>query len=361
MFTLNTHAVPLRDKDGEQRRTDKGGKLLALGVQVRAEKAGDRIIKMTASTEDVDRMGDIIRADGWGLEAYKKNPVILWGHDHTQPAIATAKKTWVDDNKLLQEWYFPVEYGKANPFSEMVYVGYEEGIFKASSVGFMPLVMKPITEGDDENEKVTGTEFTKQELYEVSAVNVPANREALQTLQAKGFDTVPITDTWQHLEGFVIDVKDDEETADEPIEEVEETKEETDQVEGDLTDTETTEDSPKGKTPITEIFGSDFWDWLDDNKIPDYPDDDGVDLEPFEDDKLIAELEARGYGVVEDIDVDFTDETLNDELELDLNPQPSQIEIDEAEVNAVAASVMKDKIKRAIRREYNKRVGILED
>jgi len=40
-----------------------------------------------ASTQDVDRHGDVVPASVWkkGLENYLKNPIILAFHDHTQP------------------------------------------------------------------------------------------------------------------------------------------------------------------------------------------------------------------------------------------------------------------------------------
>ena len=34
------------------------------------------------SDESVDRMGDVIRASGWSLKAFKSNPIALFGHDH---------------------------------------------------------------------------------------------------------------------------------------------------------------------------------------------------------------------------------------------------------------------------------------
>ena len=45
-------------------------------------------IKGSASTNALDRAGDIIEAEAWtkgGLESYKGNPVLLFNHDYNRP------------------------------------------------------------------------------------------------------------------------------------------------------------------------------------------------------------------------------------------------------------------------------------
>ena len=41
----------------------------------------NRIVTGIASTEDVDRHGEIIKADGWILDEFKLNPIILYAHN----------------------------------------------------------------------------------------------------------------------------------------------------------------------------------------------------------------------------------------------------------------------------------------
>ena len=48
----------------------------------------------TGSDETIDRDGEIIKVDGWQLANYKKNPVILWGHNHSIPAIGKAERVY---------------------------------------------------------------------------------------------------------------------------------------------------------------------------------------------------------------------------------------------------------------------------
>ena len=46
-------------------------------------------ITFVASDETEDRLGDVLRSDGWDLEAYRRNPVFLWAHDYTAPRRAS--------------------------------------------------------------------------------------------------------------------------------------------------------------------------------------------------------------------------------------------------------------------------------
>ena len=60
----------------------------AIGVTtgVGADKAAGPVT-FVLSTDEVDRHGDVVSADGWRLEAYRENPVLLWAHDYQHPAI----------------------------------------------------------------------------------------------------------------------------------------------------------------------------------------------------------------------------------------------------------------------------------
>ena len=46
------------------------------------------------STDEVDRHGDIIVADGWRLDAYRRNPVVLWAHDYRRPVVGRTLALW---------------------------------------------------------------------------------------------------------------------------------------------------------------------------------------------------------------------------------------------------------------------------
>ena len=127
-----------------------------------------KVFSFVASTSSEDRMGDVIRQDGWQLDAYQKNPIVLFGHDHSQP-IGRAHNVKVVNGALTADFEFAPE--EVNPFAAQVGRMVEAQFLKAVSVGFRPLEYKPMKSG--------GLEFTKSELLEISVVSVPANAEAL--------------------------------------------------------------------------------------------------------------------------------------------------------------------------------------
>lgn len=165
-------------------------------VNVRASfdteiKAGDgdsRSIGFTISTDSVDRMGDTISIDGWKLEAYRKNPVVLWAHDSSSLPVARAPKLWTEKSSLKAEAEFTPK-GVAR-FNDTVFEMIKGGFLNATSVGFAPLKYAFV---DDPNRKY-GIDFLEQELLEFSIVPVPANSEALVESRAAGIDLDPIFD-----------------------------------------------------------------------------------------------------------------------------------------------------------------------
>ncbi len=141
----------------------------------------DRVLEFVGSTAQVDRYGDVIEVEGWDLKNYKKNPVFLWAHDYRQPPVGKALKVAKTDQGLL----FHVKFATAEeyPFADTVYKLYQGGYLRATSVGFQDLEREPIT---DKEGKQTGWRFMKHELYELSAVPVPANPNALIMAVQKG-------------------------------------------------------------------------------------------------------------------------------------------------------------------------------
>src|SRR5262245_44347605 len=82
-----------RDKAVAPRRTIKAGQTIykAFGdTEVRAEGGDSRRVTFTITTDAVDRDRDVIHAAGWKLDAYRKNPVVLFAHDYKSLPIARA-------------------------------------------------------------------------------------------------------------------------------------------------------------------------------------------------------------------------------------------------------------------------------
>ena len=131
----------------------------------------DRPLTVVASDESADRLGDVVRADGWDLDAYKHNPVFLWAHDYTRTPIGRSSWVGVDGSKLLAT----VEFAPT-AFAREVELLYRQRFLRAVSVGFRARAFS-FRKGRDGT--VDGVEYTKQELLELSAVPVPANPHAL--------------------------------------------------------------------------------------------------------------------------------------------------------------------------------------
>ena len=143
---------------------------------VTAGVAGDKPagpVTFVLSTDEVDRHGDVVSADGWRLEAYRENPVLLWAHDYHHPAIGRAVSLWTEPHRLLAK----VEFAPS-AFAQEVAALYASGFQWGVSVGFRPIRWEE--RRDSRTGALVGLRYLEQELLEVSAVPVPANRSALR-------------------------------------------------------------------------------------------------------------------------------------------------------------------------------------
>jgi len=133
-------------------------------IEAVTEKVNNKMV-VVASDESVDRAGDSLKVENWDLKNFKKNPVLLAGHNYRpEYVIGVAKKIWVEGKKLMFEPEFHEITALARQMKEM----FEEEILKAWSVGF---ISKHKGEGKEEE--------VSYELLEVSAVAVPCNPKAL--------------------------------------------------------------------------------------------------------------------------------------------------------------------------------------
>jgi HK97 family phage prohead protease len=156
--------------------------LAPMPVQVKAVGAeNSRLIEFIVSTARVDRENDTIDPAGWELADYKKNPVVLWVHDHWSPPIGNARNIYLDGDVLRSMCEFTPE--DMNPFGYQIYRLYQGGYMHACSAGF-----QPIEYNYDETRKY-GINFKRQSLLEYSCVPVPANPDALAVARSKGLKT----------------------------------------------------------------------------------------------------------------------------------------------------------------------------
>jgi len=160
----------------------RGGKMEKLLLECVIEKTKDGTYHFVGSDENIDRDGEIIKVSGWDLTEFKKNPVILWGHNHSVPAIGKAEKVYKRNKQL----HFNVRFASEgiHELADTVRKLIDDGILKAVSVGY---ISKKREYNDLEESAETGHRITtlEAELYELSVVNVGANQNAL--LASKGY------------------------------------------------------------------------------------------------------------------------------------------------------------------------------
>jgi len=153
------------------------------------EKNKDDTYTFVGSDETVDRDGEVIKVDGWQLANYKKNPVIMYAHDHWSPPVGKSLRTYKEDGKLK----FKVQFASEGvyPLADTIRGLVDDGILKGVSVGYRAISRE--YPSDEENGKTKKEKprvvTTKAELYELSIVNVGANPAALrEAMAAKGYD-----------------------------------------------------------------------------------------------------------------------------------------------------------------------------
>lgn len=130
----------------------------------KASKLSEGEVEFVVSTNALDSHGERINVDGIKINDFKKNPVVLWGHDGFNLPIAQASKVWKDAGKLMARAKFFLD----DAFSAKVYDYIVKGRLSAVSIGGM------VEEwGED------GITIKSLNMKEFSVVSVPANPEAL--------------------------------------------------------------------------------------------------------------------------------------------------------------------------------------
>jgi hypothetical protein len=147
-----------------------------------ASPGGTRRKRFVASDETVDRYGDIIRASGWQLDNFRRNPVLLFGHVSRSLPLGKVEPIAVEGTRLIAHAEFTPDGTSA--FNDTVWHMVDQGFLNAVSVSFMPLAdPNPMF---DASKQLTGFEFVAQELLELSVVTVPANPNAIALAKGLG-------------------------------------------------------------------------------------------------------------------------------------------------------------------------------
>ena len=157
-------------------------------LNIKAVDEERRTFRGMATTPTPDRVGDVIEPKGIKF----KNPLpLLWQHKHDQP-IGQVIFEAPTEKGVPFEATIPnvVEPG---PLQDRVNTAWGEikyGLVRATSIGFMPTA-------DYERNDKGGLTFPEVEVYELSAVTIPMNAEAVIT-QIKSIDAA-----YREAEGIV--------------------------------------------------------------------------------------------------------------------------------------------------------------
>lgn len=166
---------------------DCKAKCKAIGVEYKSGYEG-RVLSYTCSDASVDRMGDVIKQEGWDTDNFKKNPVIMANHNYGEYPIGNALSVKVVNEKLKMEILFADK--DVSEDADKAFKLAKTGFMKAGSVGFIPKEHHRPTPEDCDTYGMEkdgyGVVFDKQELLEFSVCGVPANANAIQESIGKG-------------------------------------------------------------------------------------------------------------------------------------------------------------------------------
>ncbi len=154
---------------------------------------GERASIDIITTASKDRDGEIVLPQGVDLTDYRKNPVVIWGHKHSD-GLPVGKNIWIKYDKAKNALIAKTQYAE-HAFANDIYE-YRKTFPLGVSIGF---IAKEWIDKEDFNEvtlksigltnkDVVGVSriFTKTSLMEYSLVNIPANQDATMLAINKG-------------------------------------------------------------------------------------------------------------------------------------------------------------------------------
>ena len=169
----------------------EGALEVAADALAASPEGGDLMQAWTLSTKRVDSYRDTVDPDGWALEDYARNPVVLFAHKADALPVGRDMGAWIEKGVALKgvtRFTAPDLYAFGATVGKLV----AAGVLNATSVGFEPLEFEPSEERSTEDSWLPAFDFKRQALREYSIVPVPANMDALADGRAKGVDLSPI-------------------------------------------------------------------------------------------------------------------------------------------------------------------------
>lgn len=133
----------------------------------------DEAVEWVLSDMSLDRDQERVDPAGADFKNFKKNPVVLWAHDYSRPAIGKISSPKVRDGKVVGKVEFDDK--DTDEFAWMIGQKVKKGIISAGSIGFKPTTVEFVEEPKDSTRLV----HRKWELMEFSICNVPSNPNAM--------------------------------------------------------------------------------------------------------------------------------------------------------------------------------------
>lgn len=169
--------------------------------------AEDAPYRFIASTDSVDREGDVMVPDGMDSTEYDRNPVVLWLHDSSMPGVARTRKLHRYQNRIEMDMDFPArpadlrEDDEWPPDKFRSYV--RAGLINAVSIrarvkdgGWRnPTAGDRAKYGGDAQRIIA-----RWILEEISLVPLPMNQDAVLLAIGKGIVTKAEAERWFKIE-----------------------------------------------------------------------------------------------------------------------------------------------------------------
>lgn len=128
-----------------------------------------KTIKFKISDNQPDRMGEVVDQGTWNVKDYLTNPILLWGHDSSQPENVLGSTLAIETEG--DSTYATVRLDEdINPKAGLVWKQLLRGTLRTVSVGFINHTF--------EMDKDTPV-LKDNELLEISVVPIPANPRAI--------------------------------------------------------------------------------------------------------------------------------------------------------------------------------------
>jgi HK97 family phage prohead protease len=145
--------------------------------QAAIDPVGELQADVTISTQVRARDGDVWVAAGVQLDNYRRNPIVLFDHDPSQP-IGTASNVRVLGNSVAARVTFATP--GISSIADMVRGPVKDGVLRGVSCGILPIEAEPI----EQYRPRDGMRITSWELLEISFTSVPADVGAIVTARS---------------------------------------------------------------------------------------------------------------------------------------------------------------------------------